>query len=406
MHIAMAGPMAGAELAPLLGCARERLPRGYAGAPLVAQIVQGLLARGHRVTALSLSAELPPRADAVAAFEHGALRVVFCPMRRRAWRFNGAQPGRIVDLFRLERRALAQQLRQAAPDLVHGHWAYEFGWAAATSGRPHLVTCHDAPQRIAEMQTSWQHRAYRQLCAVLARRTLALAERVSAVSPYLIEQVQPLCRVPVQLVPNALSQEAMVRRRAAQAGRERLLVVANGFGARKNTQAALRAAARVAASRPRVELVMLGHDHGPQGLAERWWRAQGPSALAVQFIGPCSHDEVLGWMSRSDVLLHPALEESFGLVLAEAMAVGLPVVAGQGVAAVPWVTGGAARLVDVQDPAAIADAAASLLADPRSAEALAEQARTEALARFTPDRLLDGYEALYRGLLRMGPTAC
>lgn len=402
MHIAMAGPMAGAELAPLLGRAREQLPQGYAGAPLVAQIVQGLLARGHRVTALSLSADLPPRADAAAAFESGALRVVFCPMRRRAWRFNGTQPGRVVDLFRLERRALVHQLRQAAPDLVHGHWAYEFGWAAASSGLPHLVTCHDAPLRIAELQTTWQHRAYRQLCALLARRTLARAQQVSAVSPYLIEQVQGLCRVPVQLVPNALSQQAMSRRRVPQPGRERLLVVANGFGPRKNTQAALQAAARVAALRPKVELVMLGHDHGPHGLAERWWRKQGFGALTVRFVGPCAHDEALEWMSRSDVLLHPALEESFGLVLAEAMVIGLPVVAGRGVAAVPWVTGGAARLVDVHDPAAIADAAVSLLIDAGSAGALSERARAEALARFTPDRLLDGYEALYRGLLPVG----
>ncbi len=396
MHIALSGPIAGADIAPLVGRSAGELPQGCHGAPLMVQLVQELLARGHRVSALTLSADLPLEHRAAQAFEQGALRLVFCPMRRRAWRFNGLRVGRIVDLFRFERQGLQRQLAAAAPDLVHAHWSYEFAWAALDSGLPHVVTCHDCPQQVLRLQAGWQHRAYRGLRARMARRVLARAQVVSAVSPYLVQQVQSMCAAPVALVPNPVPALALAIQRHHEPGRARLLVVANGFSRLKNTAAALRAAASVASRHARVELVLLGADHGPGGEAEAWWRAQPPSPLAPIFAGPCTQAEVLEWMARSDVLLHPALEESFGLVLAEAMAIGLPVVAGAGSGAVPWVTGGAARLVDVNDEQALADAVLGLLQQPAAAHALAERARAQVLARFAPSIAVDGYEALYR----------
>lgn len=47
----------------------------------------------------------------------------------------------------------------------------------------------------------------------------------------------------------------------------------------------------------------------------------------VSFLGKLSHDEVAMWMKAADVLVHPTLSESFGLVVAEALATNLPVIA-------------------------------------------------------------------------------
>lgn len=62
----------------------------------------------------------------------------------------------------------------------------------------------------------------------------------------------------------------------------------------------------------------------------------------------------------ADLLVHPTLEDTFGMVVAEAMAYGLPVI----VSAAPW-CGLSATLADGED--------ALLLADPRDSEALAHQ---------------------------------
>jgi glycosyltransferase involved in cell wall biosynthesis len=46
----------------------------------------------------------------------------------------------------------------------------------------------------------------------------------------------------------------------------------------------------------------------------------------VKFLGGLPRPGVLGWMQRVDVLLHPSMRDSGGLVLMEAMAAGKPVV--------------------------------------------------------------------------------
>jgi glycosyltransferase involved in cell wall biosynthesis len=70
----------------------------------------------------------------------------------------------------------------------------------------------------------------------------------------------------------------------------------------------------------------------------------------------------------ADVLLHPALFESFGNIYIEAMAVGLPVVAHDSVVT-RWIFGDDASLVDTTDPVQVIDAVtAAFQDDPHAAE--------------------------------------
>jgi glycosyltransferase involved in cell wall biosynthesis len=50
-------------------------------------------------------------------------------------------------------------------------------------------------------------------------------------------------------------------------------------------------------------------------------------AAAVRFAGPLAHAELLGRVAASDLLVSPSCMESFGLALAEARALGVPIVA-------------------------------------------------------------------------------
>jgi glycosyltransferase involved in cell wall biosynthesis len=71
-----------------------------------------------------------------------------------------------------------------------------------------------------------------------------------------------------------------------------------------------------------------------------------------------------------DILAAPSRWEGFGLMLVEAMAAGLPIVATDA-GAIPEVTGGAACLVPVADPGALADAIQSF-DEPRRRQAAAD----------------------------------
>ena len=140
----------------------------------------------------------------------------------------------------------------------------------------------------------------------------------------------------------------------AQAER-RLLFVANDY-ARKGLDAALSALALLP---PHILLTVVGHPGQKahyQALAARLGLAE-----RVTFLG--SREDIVHLMAASDVLVHPTLEDSFGMVVLEAMALGLPVV----VSAAPY-CGLSAELTDQTD--------ACLLTDPKDPEAIAQGIQT------------------------------
>jgi L-malate glycosyltransferase len=130
MHIALVGPVATADIQGLLDGPTHHLPAGYAGAPFMGALITALVARGHRVSAFTLSADMLLRTGQHITAQGPGLTVHYLPMRPKAWPFNGWRVGRIVDLFAFERAGLTRAIQAAQPDVVHAHWAYEFAWAS------------------------------------------------------------------------------------------------------------------------------------------------------------------------------------------------------------------------------------------------------------------------------------
>jgi len=406
MHIALVGPIATAQVRHLLAAdesALDALHEGYLGAPFLATLIETLLARGHTVSAITTSVGMPLRRDATRWWHGERFHLACCPMRPRAWPFNGWRPGRIVDLYAFERAGLLRAIRASGAELVHAHWAGEFALAALRSGLPHLITCHDLPAQVARLQRGQRQAAYRWLRAGMAWRVMGQARRLTTVSPHMVAQIGPQGRVPVALVPNPLPAWVFKQPAQPEPGRQRVLMVNQGFGPLKNLPPAWRAFAETRVTHPDAELVMLGQDFEPGGLAEAWCKAklQGAEAMAgLRFIGPVSHREAIAWMARSDVLLHPSLQESFGMVVAEALAVGLPVVAGRASGAVPWVLGEHGRLVDVTQAQALADALGGLLDNPALRRQLGQAGRADMARRFNAAEVARLYEREYVSALR------
>lgn len=406
MKVCVAAPIATADLLSRLSPAEvaamgSALPRGYEGAPLTAVLVGELLDQGHQVQALTVDYKMAP--GSARAVLHGpGLTYHVLPGRRRAWRPNGWQLGRALDLYRLERRMITAELRALAPDLVHAHWTYEFALAALDSGLPTVVTAHDAPAEVVRITRS----AYRALRYLMARRVLRRARHVTTVSDYLARALAPAIGHPVDVVPNPVARHVMEagRWRASPPARPRLGLVCNGWSAIKNPEVALRAFALFRAQQG-GELHCFGEDFGPEQVAQRWARAAGLDE-GVVFHGRQDHAAMIQALADLDGLLHTALEESFGVVIAEAMALGLPVVAGQRTGAVPWVLGmdpsspstiGPGVLTEVTRAEAVAAALAVLFDDrygERSALGLAQ-----ARARFSPDVVAERYLQVYRAAL-------
>lgn len=168
--------------------------------------------------------------------------------------------------------------------------------------------------------------------------------------------------------------------------------VGSGFE-RKGVSVAIRALAGVDGA----HLLVVGRDS-----RMRRYRALARKtgvAERVHFLGPQS--DVRPYLWTAEALVHPALYEPFGLVVLEAMAAGLPVIAsdrtGAALAMVkPEVTG---YVLDPLDVAGYAGAMRRIAGGDASWRAAARQACEAAAAEYSLDRMRERLLALYRSLL-------
>lgn len=129
-----------------------------------------------------------------------------------------------------------------------------------------------------------------------------------------------------------------------------------------------------------------------------WVRGQGLQDR-VSFRGGLSHSETLAEYARHDVLVFPSLwEEPLGLVVLEAMAAGLPVVASRRGAPTELLTHArTGLLVEPGDHHALAGALRTLVSA-RAREEMGAAARADAARRFAFDRFIDELEAELTGI--------
>ncbi len=150
-------------------------------------------------------------------------------------------------------------------------------------------------------------------------------------------------------------------------------------------------------TRGRARLLIVGDSY----LRGRFEASVAPAARAhVHFLGHVPSHDLPRWYATGDIFVSPALgHESFGIVLAEAMASGRAVVAsdipGYRSVVQPGVNGVVSPPGDVP---ALAGAIAALVDDPERRAALALRGRERAL-EFAWPHITDRIEAVYRDVL-------
>lgn len=400
MHIAIVGPIATADVAHLLHEGGKDLPVGYQGAPLLVTLISELLRCGHRVSAFTLSNNIPLNQKEPTIANGDNFTLSYSPMRPHAWRFNGLRLGRIIDLFAFEIAHLKRAIESSIPDVVHAHWTYEFALAALQTGLPHVITCHDSPYKVAKLYSKEKPALsiYRWVRVLMARKALRNAGCVTAVSSYIKDEVQSMTSVPIMVIPNPVDNFSIAMGRVREApSTKNFAMICNGWQDLKNPQPAMKAFSKFKKNNPDAKLNMYGQDFGAGQTAEAWSKQQNISDGMI-FHGAMPHKQLLQELSTADLLIHSSLEESFGLSVAEAMSMGLPVVAGESSGAIPWVVGGAGILCDVRQENAIKDAIEHILTQGNYANySLAARNRVESM--FTASAVADAYLKTYMKVL-------
>jgi glycosyltransferase involved in cell wall biosynthesis len=396
MRVALATPISLRQLADLLD-QPGAVPAGLGGTPPLPE-VRALVARGHDVSLVTLDPDLTSEV----VLRGDRLTVHVGPFRLR----HAARDG-----FRMERQFVAQTLLRCRPDVVHAHWTYEYALGALATGLPTVVTAHDAPlvaalrhnlpttrmgPLFAQVPTA-AHWSVRTAMAVLVARK---AKRLIAISPYVEYHFRHALRYrgEITVIPNMMP--SMSRRPVSPIERppnegSKFLTILSSWSARKNGTAAIEAFAEVRAGLPHASLHMIGHGFGPGGPAESWAAERG-LADGITFVGPLPNDRVLDFLDTTDILVHPSLEESFGMTIAEAQLAGVAVIGGAHSGAVPWTLdyNRAGRLVDVRSTSSLAGAMRELALDSATRSRLARAGADLARQRHDPERLITSIEVL------------
>ena len=217
----------------------------------------------------------------------------------------------------------------------------------------------------------------------VVRAALRPAAVVTAVSPV---AAAPLVGITVpRLVPNGVDVELIRGVRGGPKAPAAVVFVGRA-DRRKGLDVLLEAWPEVTRRVPPATLVVIGA------------ASPVPPPVGVTFLGRVTDAEKYRRLAGAAALVAPNRGgESFGIVLAEAMAAGCAVVA----SALPGfvhVAGDAARFVAPGDPEALGDALCGLITDREALAELQERGRRRA-SRFDRSVVVDGYVAAYRDAL-------
>jgi len=219
--------------------------------------------------------------------------------------------------------------------LVHAHSAFVTGWMGAALARrrgvPLVFTYHtrlDAYAHYAPFDAAATQRAL-----VALTRRYANAADVVVVPTRAIERALRAQGVVARLVvvPSAIDvarfaagrRDAAVRARLGAHGAEPLVLAVARLGVEKNLELALDALARA----PELRLALVGD--GPQRAMLAARAEKLGLAGRVRFLGALPPDELPDLYASADAFVFPSVTDTQGLVLAEALAAGLPIVAAE-----------------------------------------------------------------------------
>ena len=289
---------------------------------------------------------------------------------------------------------MAEVARSQRLDLFHVHYAVPHALAACLASQmlgpsaPRLVTTlHGTDTTLLGQDPDYR---------TAIEHALVHSDAVTAVSESLRDQTRQIFRLkrPIEVIPNFFipnrSNKSREEVRSDLGLTDEFLVLhMSSLRPIKRIDLLLRTVAR-SRNRERLRLFILAG--GPFDPYERLLDELQLRDVVIVRQNTAVVDE---YVQAADAGLYTSEYESFGLSILETMFYGKPVVT-FGVGGIPEVIGDSCPLYPFGDLSAAAAALDGLIESPDLARELGERSRTRAFARFSADRILPSYEALYR----------
>jgi glycosyltransferase involved in cell wall biosynthesis len=268
-------------------------------------------------------------------------------------------------------------------DLVHAHVVLPDGYGAAKWAKqqaiPVICTAHGDDINI-DPHFSW-------LTCAQAKWTIRSVDAMVAVSSAMRDRMYQLATPKcVRVIPNGVNLQLfkyidrdLARQRTGLPSDTPVVLFVGALLPVKNVHCLIAAFRRVHELVPNALLVLVGE--GPLQRELEVSAADKGIAAVVRFAGPQDREFIPTWMAAADLLVLPSVNEGMPLVVLEAMASGLPVVASD-VGGIAEALGDppAGLLAPPSDEARLSDALTNLLCNPELRREMGARGRNRSQA--------------------------
>jgi glycosyltransferase involved in cell wall biosynthesis len=288
-------------------------------------------------------------------------------------------------------------------DLVHLHAVYSFPTIPALTyarmlGRPIVWTPHGALQRWRGSRRVALKSGWEKICAAIAPHRMALHLTSDQEARECADRFPAAARI---IVPNGIEIPERAAR-SSSAGKLRIGFIGR-LDPKKGIENLLEACAMLAGHRAipfSLAIAGSGAQHYERELSERVAALSG--AFEVLLSGDVRADARALWFAGRDIVVVPSFTENFGIVVAEALAREIPVIASTGT---PWAeleTRGCGLWV-ANDPASLADALERIAAMPMAE--MGARGRAWMIDRYSWQRCASDMMRCYEEFLRSPAVA-
>lgn len=291
-------------------------------------------------------------------------------------------------------------LKQIHPDLIHAQDAGADALVAQRSGFPTLVTVHGIRWEDGKHASSWSQRLRVYFDSVVTERSVMQHARyVIAISPYVARYFQDVVKPDIQIfdVPNAIDEDFF---RLNNSTYGQYILFAGRVIPRKRVMDLVQAFSQVLSQVPSARLHIAGEFSTEPGYTDaiRRWVHQNHLDEKVLFLGPLSEDSIRQEFSHCKMLVLPSAQETAPMVIAQAMALGKPVIATRVGGVADMVGEDLLRgvLVKVGDIPGLAEGITRMLQLPEEQKMMGLNGRAYARENFHPEKVARKTIEVYR----------
>jgi len=284
--------------------------------------------------------------------------------------------------------AILKTIRKIDPDYVHVQSLF--------SGMPALISKRLFKIPYAVWAQGSDVYNPKGLIKLTSRMVIKNADSAIALTQDMKKEMQRICDRDIAIVPNGINMADLlddsVRKDEADFGRRILFV--GRLSPVKGVQYLIKAMKQIHDKIPDARLIIVG-DGREREMLEALSIQLGIQKY-VQFGGEVPHEKVLSFMQQADVFVLPSLSEGFPMVIIEALACGLPIVASR-VGGIPEIimseTNG--YLVEARDTETIANSIILLLQDEKLRKKISDNNK-QLVKKYTWENTIIELERLYQ----------